>query len=297
MSENPNPEQETKEKRKRNGRTVEWQFDFAEVGESFKNMLGSLAGDQEVQHDTFVEAIDGAAHAEVEIGFSIGKGFIRALAPTSGNLLDADVYYIGEMEFTVEGDASKYVRLAQQTSKSPLTPIRQGFRAMADSKKLTWQVGLTPNIPLDLSIDGGIGPVEADLSGLTLNDLDVDSGVGTMNVTLPIQTAALHAEIDSGVGQLTVNVPEGAHGELDIKGGVGEVVIYVSRNTALMLTAKSGLGSIDVASGIHRITGGREFIEDSGEWRTEGYELAGNRLRIKYDGGVGSFQIAYHESA
>lgn len=295
MTNDPNT-QEPKEKRKREERTVEWQFDFANLGESIKNLMGSLAGEEETRHETFKAGIDGATRAEVEIDFSIGKGNIRTLGQ-SGNLIEADITYVGEMDFIVEGDTSKYVKLAQKQPKNVISPLRQGFRALADRKDLTWDVGLSPNVPLDLSIDGGVGPVKANLTGLTISELEIDSGVGTMNITLPIQTNPLHAEIDSGVGQLTVTVPEGAHGELDIEGGVGEVVIYVSRNSAVLLTAESGLGSIKVPDGLRRVAGSREFIEDSGEWRTEGYELAEKRLRIKFDGGVGSFRIAYHETA
>jgi hypothetical protein len=289
-------ETETKEKRKRDSQNVEWQFDFANLGESFKNLVGSLAGDEETQHATFKHPIDGASSAAVEIGFSIGKGSIRPLL-TSSNLIEADITYVGEVEFEVEGEQHKRVKLAQKNPKNVLGPIRQGFRALADRKDLEWNIGLASGIPLDLSIDGGVGPIEADLTGLTVKDLDIDSGVGTMHVTLPVQDAALHTEIDSGVGQLTIIVPEGAHGTLDIEGGVGEVKILVSPNAAVYLEAESGLGSVQTPDNMKRISGKSEFLDNSGEWRTEGYELAQRRLRVKFDGGVGSFRIAHHRQA
>ena len=118
---------EPKEKRKRDSQNVEWQFDFANLGESFKNLVGSLAGDEETKHASFKHPVEGASSASVEIGFSVGKGSIRPLL-SSGNLFEADITYVGEVEFEAEGEEHKRIRLAQKHPKNAFAPIRQGFR-------------------------------------------------------------------------------------------------------------------------------------------------------------------------
>lgn len=290
----PTYDETAEDKPKRGDRQVEWQFDFANLGQSFRNLMGSLAGDAETQHDTFSAAIDQATSANVEIQFSVGKGSIRPMA-TSDMLIEAELTYVGDVHFSAEGDLRKRVKLEQKTPRNVVDPIRQGFRALADREDLNWDVALTPRIPLDLEINGGVGPIDVDLTGLQLASLEIDSGVGTMDVTLPSQSAPLDAEIDGGVGQFSLVVPEGLSGTIKIDAGVGQVNISLPRSLAVQFEASTGMGSVDLPDAMIRVEGKREFMDNSGVWQTEGYELADRKLVIHYDGGIGSLRVRFHD--
>lgn len=283
---------EEPKKKKNDDSQVEWSFDFANIGNSVRNMLNSMAGEEEVQESTFTVAKEGVEAARIKIGFSVGKAFLSATDPASPALLEAEVKHVGQIEFVDEGDQTKEIRLAQKnpTQQGGGNAIRQGLRAMGSNDELEWRVRLAPNIPLSLDINGGVGPVEADLTGLTVRNLEIDSGVGATTLTLPEQAGKLEVELDSGVGQTKVYVPAQADLELEIDAGVGAVEVIVAPGTAMHIRAKGGIGAVNVPNSMRRLDE-KEFMEMGGVWKSEGYDLAERRVSIRYDGGVGQFTV------
>ena len=279
------------EKPKRDGREVEWAFDFANLGESIRNLLASLAGDEEVQVSEF-EAVRGAAEvAEIDIDFSVGEAFISALPAESTLLMSAELRHIGDVELVDEGETQRYLTLKQQVKASKAgRSIQQGLRALADRQNLRWDVLLSPAVPLVLDIDGGVGPAELDLSGLQLRSLSADTGVGELTLTLPAQDEMFEATLDGGVGRTRIYIPDGTAAILDIDGGVGAVEITVPPNAAVQLKAKGGLGSLSVPASMQAKNKVKDFGM-SGTWQTDGYDLADRHIVIRYDGGVGQLTI------
>src|SRR5688572_16440607 len=109
-------------------REVEWSFDFANLGESFKRMFNSLSGDEELKTSHFTLEKSGTTRADVDINFSVGTGELRALLD-SNNLIDAEIVHVGEVEFKAEGDAVKHIELRQKMPKGvSAAPIRQIFK-------------------------------------------------------------------------------------------------------------------------------------------------------------------------
>jgi hypothetical protein len=146
----------------------------------------------EVKTDRFTEPIGGADSARVQLDLSIGRSTLRALSD-SNNLIDAQLTYIGEIEFTVEGTQEKSVRLRGRDQSFDLDPF-----SFFDDNDLAWDIGLTPDIPIDLDIDSGVGETTLDLEQLTLSALNIDSGVGELSVNLPAQADAYTAEVSGG---------------------------------------------------------------------------------------------------
>lgn len=72
----------------------------------------------------------------------------------------------------------------------------------------TWNLGLTPAIPLDLAISMGAGQADLDLKGLNLRSLDVNMAVGQTFVRLPAK-GQFNGAIKGAIGQITVVVPAG----------------------------------------------------------------------------------------
>src|SRR5690349_9823779 len=84
---------------------VEWSFDFEKVADQVKSSVEGLVGEVEVKTAHYETPIENTTAAQVELKFSIGSTNVRALGESS-NILEADVAYVGEMDFSVKGDAT-----------------------------------------------------------------------------------------------------------------------------------------------------------------------------------------------
>ncbi|MBZ0289665.1 MAG: hypothetical protein K8I30_18730, partial [Anaerolineae bacterium] len=92
--------------------TVEWSFSFGDVGDSISKTLKQMGVDGEIKTAQFSEPVGGATSARVRLDLSVGKMVVRALTEPD-KLIEADVRYIGEVEFSVSGETDKVVRLGQ----------------------------------------------------------------------------------------------------------------------------------------------------------------------------------------
>lgn len=285
-----NDEQPTAgDKAKKDERKVEWSFDFGEFGKSFNRMLSNMAGEETLKTESFVEPLGEAQAAIININFAVGRNFISAL-DGGDNLLEATLHYVGEIIFEAEAGTEKVVTLKQDTPQGfSDKPLRQGIRAFASRDDLRWDVGLSPAVPLVLNVEGGVGPTQMNLTGLQVREVEVSTGVGTLSVTLPQQAERIYVDLDAGVGQTRVYVPAHTPAEIDVDGGVGAVEIVVAPGSAVYVEADQGLGSINVPKHYKRL--GKEGFGEDKVWQTEGYDLAEQRIIIRYDGGVGQFTL------
>jgi hypothetical protein len=280
----------TDEKPKNENTDIEWSFDFAKLGESFRKLLESLAGEEEIKTTEIEIGKGSATRADVELKYSVGQGTLKALPAVSNSLLEGAVVHVGDLNIDASGETVKRVKIEQKLGMSAIAaPIRQGFRALANRDELRWDMGLAPNVPISLDLNGGVGRITADLSGLTLTQLNVENGVGQMNITLPATDAGYTTKIKGGVGETNITVPYGASGKIKVDGGVGAVEIIVPANLAVRLKAEQGIGSVSVPAGWELVRGG-EFMGKR-VYETDGYEVADKHLEIHYDGGVGQLRV------
>lgn len=249
------------------------------------------AGDVEVKTGRFSEPVEDATSARINLDLGVTNTTIRALSDSS-NLIDADISYVGEVEFVAEGETEKVISLSQTDEGADF-----GFNFLGlgfNDDELQWNIGLSPDVPLDLRINGGIGSATLDLSGLQITALDVNSGVGEVNLMLPASlpeaVRTLDAHIASGVGEFTITIPEGLDIALDINGGVGQFTIDVPEDAGVHVEADSGVGSVEVS--FPQISGDDdEFLGESGTWETENFAEASQQIRITFDGGVGGLTV------
>lgn len=289
--EQPTTEEKVKndEKQKNDDRKVEWSFDFGTLGESVNRMFSSIAGDEELKTANFSTPVGTAQEAVINIDFAVGRNVITPLTD-SDNLIEAKLHYVGDVIFDVEDGAETIVTLKQDSPEGfSDKPFRQGFRAFASRDDLRWDIALSPAVPLVLNVEGGVGPTSMNLSGLQVREIDVETGVGTLSVTLPQQDERIYVDLDGGVGQTKVYIPANANAELDIDGGVGAVEIIVAPGSAVAVEASQGLGGFNVPRHYQRISD--DGFGGDKAWRTEGFDLAEKRIVIRYDGGVGQFTV------
>lgn len=284
-------EQQDKPKRKNDDRQVEWAFDFANIGDSVKSVFNNLAGDQEVYESTFTSSKAGVERARYEINFAAGTNTISALDSGSEHLLEAHLKHVGEIDFSEEGDADKTVKISQKQGEGNVgKSVQQGLRVFGTNEKLVWDVKVAADIPASIQVNGGVGPTKVDLTGMTVSTVAMNAGVGKFTVILPQQAADIALDLNTGVGQTQVYVPAGTSGVLDIDAGVGAVDVTIPPNAAVQINAEGGIGSVDVPKSLKRMTK-KEFMEVGGVWQSEGFDLAGERLIIHYNGGVGALHV------
>ncbi|MBE2270581.1 MAG: hypothetical protein IAE80_20255 [Anaerolinea sp.] len=291
---------------------TEWTFSFEKLGEQIGEFFRSVSsGEQvEIKSATFTEPVGAATSARVRLDLSAGLMNVFMLE-NSDQLIDADVTYIGEMNFVVGGETEKVVSLNQSTT--PGEWFRHALTYMGGGRQhLTWNVGLTPNVPIDLDINGGVGECKFELATLKPGKVDVSAGTGEITVTLPASSEQYSAVVNGGVGQFNIAFPAGSTvdaqvragtGEINVEfgvdaavnltinGGVGEVRLVIPPEAAVRIEGKAGIGDISVPAHYARFGGSDEFFNKSGVWQTANYESAARKINVHYNGGVGALVV------
>ncbi|MEZ4669492.1 MAG: hypothetical protein R3E39_16420 [Anaerolineae bacterium] len=207
-------------------------------------------------------------------------------------MIDADMTFLGEMNFVAQGDGQKFVSLSQSSDSwvNWMNPANWNWDNRADYHST---IGLNTNVPTALDIQGGVGKSNIDLSQLKLSSLEVNGGVGEVNLTLPANSDNLDARIQVGVGRIDLTIPSGAAVNAHVKGGVGETEITLPADSATRIEASSGVGDIKIPSRLQKVSGddGAFGFGKDGVWETPDFATSARKIVIHYDGGVGQLKV------
>lgn len=240
----------------------------------------------DVLTERFSEPIGSATSAQIELGLSVGLTNITALSD-SNMLFDAEISHAGKMDFSVSGEKEKEIRLAQL----PVS-FTSDWLDWPEEKELRWDIGLTPDIPLHLKLEGGVGKSTLDFSELQLADLEIEVGVGGMEINLPATGESYEVQLNGSVGESRISIEEGAEITLDIQGGVGNVFIDIPDGAAVRLEGETGVGNINVPSSFRQTRSNDEnIVGESGTWESEGFSSADRQIIITFEGGVGNLTL------
>jgi len=197
--------------------------------------------------------LQGARRAEIILEGSAGDVSIHSL-PSSNELIDGQVpsgrsARIFE-DFSVQGEKAIF-RLRDDSNFGYF-----GARAGQPS----WDLGLTPTIPLEIRFSQGAGVSNLDMSGLQVSGLRASMGVGQMTVTLP------------------------ASGAFDgkVEGAVGQVVIIVPRGMGLRVRSNLALANLVAPAG---------YLKRDKVYTSPGYESSQNRIDLELGMAVGNVTI------
>lgn len=240
----------------------------------------------EYQQGTFREPLGQARSASVTLDLSVNPARVYSLAE-SGDLISAKLNYLGEIVFDVSGDTEKTIRLDQTTGPSFWT-----FRwdALIGQNLAPWEIGLTPEIPLALTVDVGTGKTELDLTRLKLESLVVDGGTGQVEITLPEDRGRYTFNLDVSTGSAKVKIPAGASLDLNVDGGTGSLVIEVAKDAGVQVeVADGGVGKLNLPAGYDKVRDGND--DDEGVWENQSYTSTAAPVRIKLDISTGSVTI------
>ena len=221
--------------------------------------LDRVSGDSSWQTSHLQHELDDYESANVFIDWTSPPGALYALSDAD-SLIEGDITYQGELIFDVDsrGDMAD-VNLDTRLINSWGSPFQGSSRAK-------WEIGLTPEIPLDLNLDSGSGSCNFDLSELIIDDLYLDSGSGSIKLALP-EDQSFHFELDSGSGSLQIDLPE---------------------DTGVRVELDSGSGSFNPGNNFDLVSGEKR---GDGVWESENYDSAKYTIEINIDQGSGSINF------
>jgi hypothetical protein len=199
------------------------------------------------------QELDGAQQAQVTIGPGVGSlvlsGMTEPAGLVTGTIPSEQALRIFE-NFELAGDSAVYSLRA--------TGGNYVFPGAADI--FTWNLELTPDIPLDLEVELGAGDMSLELSELDLNALNLDFGMGAATVFLPVK-GGLDGTIDAAIGQVVIQVP-------------AEVGLRVRKDTAIVI--------VNFPEG-YRLS--------EGAYTSPNYDNADQRIDLRIDMAIGRIVI------
>jgi predicted membrane protein len=189
------------------------------------------------------------------VQIKMGAGTVN-LRGGSSNLMDADFKY------NVPG-WKPIIKYEANGDRGDLT-IEQpsGQHSGLGNHVYTWDIQLNDQKPLSVNMEFGAGECNINAGTLTLESMDVNMGVGKMQLDLR-------------------GTPKKDY-EVRIRGGVGEATIYVPTTVGVVANASGGLGAID-AKGLQKR--GDRYVNDA-------YEKNANvSVRLDISGGIGAIHL------
>ncbi|MBL8163218.1 MAG: hypothetical protein JNJ61_14620 [Anaerolineae bacterium] len=240
----------------------------------------------EVKTGNYEETLGDAQSARVTLNLSVADTTVTPLND-SNELFQADVRYLGELNFNVSGGSERVISLTQSDQTTSWN-----WDIFTAEPNLRWDVALSPAVPIDLDINGGVGNTRLELNELQLSNVRVQGGVGDVYMELPAMSETYNVSVNGGTGSSEIIISEGAALHITVSGGVGDVRIDVPDNAAVRVDASTGVGDINLPREFTRISGGDDqFVGESGVWQTEGFASAERQISIEFDGGVGQLTI------
>jgi len=253
------------------------------------------------QTETFVEPLDGASSALVELDLWSAPAFVGALQG-SPNLLEAEITHTGQVALQARGGERRTIHLwHRSTFDGPFRWFDNRQRADID---------LSPEIPLELAVDGGSGTINLDLDELQLTGLDINGSSGSVTLSLPAAKERYPVDITGSSGSLDITIPGGAALDLELNSGSGAVDIEILDEADLSLKLDTGSGAVrvdvpdgaavrvevrDDGSGGLSMGGGLQQVsgdDDTGVWETPGFEDAAQQIVIVFtDRSSGSITV------
>jgi hypothetical protein len=210
-----------------------------------------IESDGPPQHD--FRAIDRDASEVVRVNLNMGAGNLRVSSGTEK---------LARADFTYSIPSLKpEVRYSSVGGRGTLT-IEQphGFRPHGNPK-YEWDLRLNREVPVEMTVHFGAGEAHLDLGSLMLRRVDVDMGVGSINMDLrgnPKQD--YDVKINGGVGEAVVRLPADVGVEAEAEGGIGEIKVQGMR-------------------------------KDGNRYYTEAYGSSKPKIRISVHGGIGSIRL------
>jgi len=215
-------------------------------------LTGCSFGSGPAIHDR--QSIELDKSESTRLNLTIGAGELK-VSGGAAKKMEADFEYSEALKPTVEHRASgssSEISISQRGSP--------GFSFGNNSSR--WDLRLNDGVPIDIAAKLGAGEATMTLGSLQLRSVNVNIGVGQVNVDL------------RGTPKASYNV--------QLNGGVGEARLYLPRSAGISASAAGGIGDIKV-----------DGLEKRGDrWINPGHENDPVQINVEARGGVGEIHIS-----
>ena len=243
---------------------------------------------------------------DANIHFGIGSLEVsgeRTPALYSMDLEYDKAHYEPSVEYEIEG-AGDEGRLSIKLESSNKVGLR------SERKTNRMRLGFTDSLPLNLSVNTGVGDARLSLSRLKVARLEMESGVGGSKLSSydpnPIECQTIR--IRNGVGSMdAVGLGNLNFRELDFEGGVGGASLDFTGDWKqdAQIKIQVGVGGVNLRvprdlgvkvdaekhflSGLHL----ERFVKRDSHYYSENYDKAKFRVSIRVATGIGGFKITW----
>jgi len=195
--------------------------------------------------ETYLSSVNSAS---VDLSLDVGE-FILGAEPGKGDLISCSVTPTDVLdELDQDGDSAAYELRSTKPAFFPHTA--------------RWELEITPELPIDLSVDNSVGEMRLDLYDLELDSL----------------------YINQGVGRMVVNLPGDVSEDVTIKQGVGVIEVEIPEDVRILVDAQNGLTRVDFPA---------DFELDDGFYSSPGASETNADLLIVVEQGVGLVTFKY----
>jgi len=111
-------------------------------------------------------------------------------------------------------------------------------------------IHLNDELPMNLFFKVGAGKSQLDLASMELETLNIEAGMGEMDIDLEGNTSLSRLNVKIGVGEATIDLRGNWTRDLEsrIISGLGQVTLLLPQNIGVKVETKRGLGSIDASN-------------------------------------------------
>jgi hypothetical protein len=256
---------------------------------------------------TFNTPLADTEAAEVSLDLERYATVIQPLID-SDDLFDAVLETYTDVEYIARGGRQKNIDL-----NSVDASLYDLDWTVASTRGMTWEIGLSPEVPLDLMVDIGSGSATLDLFDLLLTELRVDGGSGSTELAIPASDDHYPVVVDGGSGSFDIEIEDGAQLQAAFDIGSGSFDVIVGSGVEMTLSLDGGSGSIFIdmpddvgvrlsvderGSGGVRVPGDYDLVDDQGDddgdtgiWESNNYDEARSRIEIRFSPGSGTLTI------
>ena len=245
-----------------------------------------VAESPQLQTEEISFAPEDISTARVDIDFGVPSAEIGALTDSSA-LIEGTVSYFGTLDFETNTDGNEAtVRLGTNDGSNWTWFLNPANWTNFDSSN-RWQIGLNPRVTMDLRLTVGAGTADLNLADLTLSNLELDGGAGSMDVHLP--GGDYETVVGASAGSMDMWLGDNGRQQVQIDGSAGSMTFYLPEGMEARVQVNGGLGSFNIDR--DRFTQVSGTKSDDGVWETAAYDDAPNRVELLIDIGAGSVSI------
>jgi hypothetical protein len=185
-------------------------------------ILGATLGrNRNVEVENFSIPITNIKSARIEMHHGAGK-FEIGIAGNPDNLVEG----------ACSGGVEQRLAVKAGFAHLELHPRGQEFWDSAfpwTNQGLSWKLGFSTVIPLELILKTGANEALVDLSSLKVTHLSVETGASSTRINLPEKVDRIDVKISAGAASIKIQVPQSLAARIHVQSGISSKKIDTTR--------------------------------------------------------------------